>query len=128
MDRQRVRDKPFEIVASDYSPVFGLFHRAILNRQQVTCRYNGQYREVCPHVLGHKDGRETALVYQFGGDSTRGLSPNGEWRCLNLAEVQDAEVRDGRWYSGGRHSQSQRCVQDVYVDVNTNVPDQPGRR
>jgi hypothetical protein len=71
---------------------------------------------------------ETALVYQFGGESSRGLPPGGEWRCLNLAEVQDAATREGRWHSGGSHSQSQRCVHDVYVDVNTDVPNQPGRQ
>jgi len=123
-----VRAKAFEIVRSGQSPVFLLFHRAILGRQQVTCRYQGLYREICPHILGHTDGMEKALVYQFGGESSRGLPPGGEWRCLNLAGVQDAAPRDGRWHSGGQHSQSQRCVHDVYVDVNTDVPNQPGRR
>ena len=110
------------------SATFRLFHRAILNRQQVTCRYKGQLRQVCPHILGHKDGKETVLVYQFAGESSRGLRAKGDWRCLYLAEVQDAVTRDGQWHSAGGHSQRQQCVDDVYVDVNTNVPNQPGRR
>jgi uncharacterized protein len=122
------RDRAFEIIRSGHSPTFTLFHHAILNHQQVICRYNGQLRQVCPHILGYKDGKETALVYQFGGESSRGLAAKGDWRCLYLADVRDAATREGRWYSAGRHSQQQRCVEDVYVDVNTNVPNQPGRR
>lgn len=124
----RARDKAFELVRWGHSANFRLFHQAILARKQVTCRYRQQYREVCPHILGHKNGEETALVYQFSGDSTRGLPCGGEWRCLFLAEVEDAEMRGGRWYSGGSHRKTQRCVDSVYVDVNTAVPDQPGRR
>jgi predicted nucleic acid-binding protein len=122
------RDKAFDIVRFGHSSTFSLFHEAILKRRQVVCRYKGQVRHICPHVLGHKDGQETALVYQFAGESSRGLAETGDWRCLRLADIQDATVRDGQWYSAGRHSQQQRCVDDVYVDVNTNVPNQPGRR
>ena len=73
-----------------HSTIFRLFHEAILKRQQITCRYEGRYREVCPYVLGHKDGSETALVYQFGGESSRDLPDKGEWRCFSLAKVRDA--------------------------------------
>ena len=122
------RDKAFEIVHSGHSPTLMLFHQAIINRQQVICRYKGHLRQVCPHILGYKDGKETALVFQFEGESSRGLATRGDWRCLSLMEVHDAVTRDGRWYSAGRHSQRQRCADDVYVDVNTDVPNQPGRR
>lgn len=124
----RARDKAFEIVRWGHSPVFRVFHQAILKRQQITCRYQARHREVCPYILGHKDGRETALVYQFGGESSRDLPHTGEWRCFSLEEVRDAAARDGQWHGESRHSRTQRCVVDVYVDVNTDVPNQPGRR
>jgi predicted nucleic acid-binding protein len=124
----RARDKAFDVIRWGHSAAFRLFHHAILKRQQVTCRYNGHYREVCPYVLGHKDGKEAALVYQFGGESSRDLPRKGEWRCLSLAEVRDAAARSGRWYGDSRHSRTQRCVVDVFVDVNIDVPNQPGRR
>lgn len=124
----RARDKAFEVIRWGHSDAFRVFHRAIVKRQQVTCRYQGHYREVCPYILGHKDGKETALVYQFGGESTRGLPPKGEWRCLSLSQMHDPAARDGRWYGGAKHSKPQRCVDVVFVDVNTDVPNQPGRR
>jgi uncharacterized protein len=111
-----------------HSTVFRLFHRAILKRQQITCRYEGHYREVCPYILGHKDGRERALVYQFGGTSSRGLPPEGDWRCLSLSGVRDPATRDGQWHGDAKHSTTQKCVDVVFVDVNTDVPNQPGRR
>jgi hypothetical protein len=124
----RARDKAFDIMRSGHSAAFRLFHQAILERKQVTCVYHGQYREVCPHILGHKDGDEKALVFQFGGRSTSKLPHAGEWRCLTLTDVTDITLREGRWHSGSYHRSTQRCVDTVYVDVNTAVPDQPGRR
>jgi predicted nucleic acid-binding protein len=124
----RARDKAFDVIRWGHSAIFKLFHEAILKRRQITCRYAGHDREVCPYILGHKDGKETALVFQFAGESSRNLPQKGEWRCFSLAEVRDAAVRDGRWYGDSRHSRSQRCVVDVFIDVNTGVPNQPGRR
>jgi len=68
------QDKAFEVVRSGHSPPFLLFHQAILNRQQVTCLYKGRHREICPHILGHNGDQETALIYQFGGESEGGLT------------------------------------------------------
>ena len=55
----RRRSKLAELAQHDmgHSTAFRLFHRAILRRQQVTCHNKGHYREVCPCILGHKDGR-----------------------------------------------------------------------
>ena len=110
------------------SRTFRLFPQAILDQKQITCHYKGFYREVCPHILGHTDGIEKALVYQFAGESSSSLPPRGEWRCLVLSEVQDIKIREGRWHSGTGHRRTQKCVENVYVDVNTAVPNQPGRR
>ena len=113
---------------SEHSATFDLFHGAILKRQQVTCTYQGRYREICPHILGHSAGSEKLLAYQFGGESSKGLPPGGQWRCLRLSDVRDVKARDGWWYSGGEHAKTQSCVDDVFVDANKDVPDQPGRR
>jgi uncharacterized protein len=111
-----------------HSRTFKLFHRAILDRKQITCVQRSCYREICPHVLGHTNGREVALVYQFGGQSTSKLPAGGQWRCFYLEGVSVAESRAGPWHTGNRHGMTQKCVDVVYVDVNTAVPNQPGRR
>lgn len=123
----RSRDKAFEIVRWGHSETFRLFHRAILNRLQVAMLYKGEWREICPYILGHKDGRETLLAYQFAGASKRsGSIPN--WRCFDLAEVQSPTLRHGPWHGSAAHRTKQRCVDIVCVDVNADVPNQPGRR
>lgn len=109
------------------SRTFRLFHHAILKEKQVIFMYQGFRREVCPYILGHKDGVEKVLAFQFGGRSTRGLPRRGEWRCFELATVEDPVLRDGSWYGTSTHRTTQRCVDDVYIDVNTDVPGQPGR-
>jgi uncharacterized protein len=124
----RNRDKAFELVRHGPSAAFQLFHRAILERKQVLCRYKGHRRELCPHILGHTKGVEAVLAYQFGGGSAGGLPPGGEWRCLYLSDVEDVALREGPWRSGTQHRTKQKCVDKVYVDVNLAVPNQPGRR
>ena len=123
----RNREKALEIIRTGHSSLFRLFHRAIVYRSQIVCVYQRHSREICPIILGHKDGVERALVYQFGGMGSSG-AVKGEWKCLNLAEVKDAKTRYGPWHSGDKHRSQQRCVDEVFIDVNTEVPNQPGRR
>ena len=110
------------------SKTYELFAEAIRKRQQVACVYRGYPREVCPIILGHRDGEERALTYQFAGQSSRSLPRGGAWRCLSLSEVTDVVLRDGRWFSGSAHSQPQGCVTDVDLDINPDSPYRPRRR
>jgi predicted DNA-binding transcriptional regulator YafY len=110
-----------------HSPLFGLLHRAILERKQVVFGYQGYPRETCPIILGHKESRERLLAYQFAGTGSRG-PVRGEWKCFDLDQIKDAKTRTGRWYSGDTHRAPQSCIDDVFIDVNTKVLDQPGRR
>jgi NAD(P)-dependent dehydrogenase (short-subunit alcohol dehydrogenase family) len=48
---------------------YRLFERAMRERKQIVCTYEGYVREVCPHILGHTEGQEKALTYQFGSES-----------------------------------------------------------
>jgi predicted DNA-binding transcriptional regulator YafY len=111
-----------------HSATFDIVARAILTRQQLTFVYEGHRRETCPHILGHRAAREAMLAYQFGGTSSRGLPPKGEWRCFYVDRMQDVRAREGRWHTGGSHQKTQACVDTFYLDVNTQVPNQPGRR
>lgn len=100
------------------SATYAIFRQAIAARKQVICTYQGHVREVCPHTLGHKDGQEKALTFQFAGYSSTGLPPSGQWRCLFLAQVDNAQLRDGPWHSGERHSRSQTCVAEVDIEID----------
>jgi hypothetical protein len=91
-------------------------------QKQILCDYDGFARELCAVILGHSNGEEKALTFQFGGQSKSGLPPQGEWRCLWLSKVSNVRLRDGPWYTGTRHTQSQGCVEDVDIDVNPLSP------
>jgi predicted nucleic acid-binding protein len=123
----RSRDKAFEIMRWGHSEVFRLFHRAILNRLQVTMRNKGEIRQICPYILGHRAGMETLLAYQLAGASAGGGSVPG-WRCFSLSEIEAPETQQGAWHGAASHRKRQRCVEVVYIDVNVDVPNQPGRR
>lgn len=124
----RARDRAFEIVRSSHSAAYEMLAEAILKRAPVSLNYNGVRREVCPYILGHTNGQERALVFQFGGASRSKLPAGGEWRCLTVANVGDVEIGEGDWRGGSYHRAVQRCVDKVYLDVNEAVPNQPGRR
>jgi hypothetical protein len=109
------------------SEAYKLFARAIRQRKQVICLHDSYVRALCPIILGHTDGQEVALAYQFAGESSRGLPPGGAWRCLQLARTSNVELRDGRWYAGSSHLQAQKCVDVVDLDVNPASPYEPRR-
>ena len=93
---------------------------AIINKKQVVATYNGHRREMCPHCLGSKSGREQALFYQFGGTSSSGVVvPNGRdnWRCIPIAGLADVHVVDGPWYTADNHSRPNTCVDLIDVEV-----------
>lgn len=100
---------------------YRLFREAILGEKQVTCIYQGYYRELCPLIIGHTGGKERVLAFQFGGESSSPLPPGGNWKCLDLALVEKAALRDGPWREGSRHRKTQTCVENVDLDVNIHV-------
>ena len=110
------------------SAVYQLFARAMTERQQILCSYNGYRREICPVILGHTRGQEKALTFQFGGESVKGLPQGGEWRCLFLAKVRDVSLLVGPWHTGSSHAQPQGCVEEVDLDINPESPYKPRRR
>jgi hypothetical protein len=101
------------------SPSYALFRDAILAEQQVICTYDGRYRELCPHIIGtNRAGEEAVLAWQFAGESSGKLP---QWRCLKLANVRSARARSGRWYEGGSHKTTQKCVTGIDLDINIDV-------
>jgi hypothetical protein len=109
------------------SATYRLIAKAMAERKQVLCSYDGYPRELCPIVLGHSQGEEMALVYQFAGGSRSGLPSRGQWKCLRLAKMRDVRLRDGPWRTGSSHRLPQACVEVVDLDVNPVSPYKPRR-
>ena len=101
------------------SATYALFREAILAERQVICDYDDRYRELCPHIIGrNRNGEEVVLAWQFAGESSGALP---QWRCLRLANVTNASLREGRWHEGGSHRSEQTCVSDIDLDINIHV-------
>lgn len=99
---------------------YTIIRNAILNKQQVIFVYKGHVREMCPHVIGTKEGKEQALFYQFGGTSSSGAiiqnSPKN-WRCIPIESLSNITIRSGAWHSGNNRSRSQTCVDSIDIEV-----------
>ena len=102
------------------SDTYEVVRQAITEKKQVVAEYNEHVREMCPHVIGTKNGREQDLFYQFGGTSSSGtIIPGSQynWRCIPVEGLRIIEVRDGEWHSSSDHTQPQTCVDEVDVEV-----------
>jgi hypothetical protein len=97
---------------------FDVIGEAIATKSQIIARYRGYHRELFPHALGYKHGTARVLCYQFGGSSSTGLPPGGEWRCMIVAELQDVEIQDGEWHTGANHTQPQTCIDVLVAEVS----------
>lgn len=109
------------------SRTYELFAKAMASRRPIACIYQGRPRAICPIILGWSDGAEKALTWQFAGSGSQG-PVRGQWKCLVLSEVRNAEIVHGPWRSGERHRQAQTCVKQVDFDVNPDSPYEPKRR
>ncbi len=97
---------------------FELIKQAIADRKLISAVYHERRRELCPHVLGWKAEREHALFFQVGGDSAKGLAFDGSWRCLNLDELTQVEIRDGEFRTGpGYYDSLQNCVDKIEAQI-----------
>lgn len=99
---------------------------ALHTRTPLACRYNSHPRIICPIILGHSDGQETALVYQIAGHTSAGPLRQPQWKCLRLANLTDLAIAAGlKWIEGRAHTQPQHCVPDVDYDLNPASPYAP---
>jgi len=97
---------------------FSLIEKAIRGRLQIVATYKGHQRQMCPHVLGWKDGRLQCLFYQFAGWSRTGLAGFGSpenWRCIPVDDLQSATAVRGPWHTAANYSQMEQCCVDKVV-------------
>jgi len=102
-----------------HSEAYEKVKRAIRERKQVVATCNGCRREMCPHAIGTKAGREKALFYQFGGESNSDPivpASTENWRCMFVSDLGSIDVRGGDWHTAPNHSIPQTCVDFVDLD------------
>jgi hypothetical protein len=98
--------------------VYALLYQAIQNKQQVVATYDGYHREMCPHVLGYKDGVRHVLSFQFAGDSSKGLPPGGQWKCMDVDGLSNVSLQEGPWITGPHKTgKPQTCVDEADISV-----------
>lgn len=100
---------------------YEILRDAIINKKQIVAEYKGYTREMCPHALGTKNGKQQCLFYQFGGGSSQGpVRPGSDqnWRCIPVDGLEDVEVREGEFFTSGNHSKAQTCIDRIDVEVS----------
>jgi hypothetical protein len=106
--------------------VHALLLKAMREERPVACTYQCHAREICPVMLGRTGLEEKALVFQFGGSTSKGPIPApGEWKCFKLDEIRDAVLIDGHWHAGTSHTTASSCMKMVEYDINPNSPYNP---
>ena len=103
---------------------YALVREAIAARRPIVATYADHRRELCPHVIGTKDGRAQVLCFQYGGSSGRGLPLGGEWRCLAIDRLTDVALTSGPWHTRGWNLQTQPCVDVVDLAVDLDAADE----
>ncbi len=98
---------------------YTLVKTAIVNKKQVIAMYKGHWREMCPHMIGMKRGNVHGLFYQFDGTSGSGKiiagSPDN-WRCINLEDLEDAQLKSGEWHTSTEEF-DQTCIDQIDIEV-----------
>src|SRR5271169_2519496 len=90
---------------------------AITNKKNIKADYHNYPRIMTPHVLGHKNGKEQCLLYQFDGQSSSAtIFPDNDpknWRCVFINELKNVSAVEGKLHTCTKHTQQQTCVYDV---------------
>ncbi len=98
---------------------YDLVKQAILNKQCVTCNYNGYLRIMTAFVSGTKNGRQQTLFYQYVGQSSSGLStdPTKNWRCVPIDKIENLCINNDFFQTANNHSRTQTCVDSIDVEI-----------
>lgn len=102
---------------SEMADTYSVVRQAIIDKQQIVATYQGHVREMCPHAIGTKNGRQQALFFQFGGTSSSGLPPGGQWRCIPIEGLDHVMSQPGEWHTAENHSEPSTCIDIIDVEV-----------
>lgn len=101
---------------------YKVVRQAVLQKKAIYAQYDGEYLEMCPHIIGTKSGREQALCYQYGGESTgRTIEPDGSprnWRAIDIAKLTDVVIADSdEWHTAPARTRPLTCIDVIDEDV-----------
>jgi hypothetical protein len=82
---------------------WSILHQGLAERRPVRVSYHDRLRVICPHVLGWKNGRAKALVYQTDIIGPTSRDPRG-WRSLFVDEIEDPTITDEQWQSADNYT------------------------
>lgn len=104
------------------SSAYNIIKQAILDGKNIKAEYQGYPREMTPHALGMKGGKEHCLFYQFGGRSKSATSfpenSPSNWRCVFVGDLKNVEAIGGDLKTcTASHSKKQTCVDQVDVEI-----------
>jgi hypothetical protein len=100
---------------------------ALRQRQPVRIAYHGRQRIICPHALGHNNGRAIVLGYQTGGQTTTGTlpaDPRQRWRCLFVDDIDHIADDASAWGTADNYNPAHpfNAIDDVTLAI---TPDDP---
>jgi hypothetical protein len=101
--------------------IYQLLRTAVVGKRPIHAAYDGWDRWFCPHRLGrNREGQFRGLCYQYAGQSSSGLQPDGSpanWRCIAVEKLSSVHLLEDAWHTAPNHSRPQTCVVDVDVDA-----------
>ena len=97
--------------------IYDQLRRAVADKRAIRCVFKGRLCDVCPHVVGHKNGQEMVLAFQYAGYSSTGLLPAGEWICMLVSDISEVVDMGGTWRTGTSRSRPQTCIETIDLEV-----------
>jgi hypothetical protein len=100
VDGNRVDLDPLTAREQAIDEIYRMMRQAIIDKDIVVASYRSPVWEMCPHVIGKKNGRLQAFLYQFVGE-----------RSVSIKKST------GEWHTASNHSAVQTCVDEIDVKV-----------
>jgi hypothetical protein len=95
---------------------------AIQEQRCLSGLYEGLLRHFAPHALGASiDDIRHVLVFQYAGESSGGLPPDGDWRCFRVDGLSALRANGERWRTRSNYSlRRQHCLARIDLAVPTS--------
>jgi len=104
-------------------PIYNKIKDAIKNKQVIKAVYKNRYYEICPHILGSKEGHRRVLCYQFKSLAITDLEKDNHchWLCIPLSELSEVEITDGNWRCTQNTIRPSECMDTIDCMVNFEI-------